>query len=240
MMNAYLESALTDLDPGWQPLVQDALQSMAPAYLDALSQHQDWLPGWPNLFAAMRQPLASSRYLLIGESPYPRKASANGYAFWDAAVGTIWAKTGFSSALNRATSLRNFIKMLLHARGDLLEDFSQTAIARIDKSLLVETLDDLFQNLLNKGFILLNSSLVFEPKRVNHHVKHWQPFMKTLCRSLKEELPELKLILLGRLAGQNMDRGLFDTLVAEHPYQLSFIQNPEVLSFFKPLKVLDQ
>ena len=44
---------------------------------------------------------------------------ANGYAFWDAAVNELWSDNGLSKAVNRATSLRNFIKMLLVTEGAL-------------------------------------------------------------------------------------------------------------------------
>ena len=98
------------------------------------------------------RPLSSVRTILFGESPYPREGSANGYAFWDAAVENLWSDSGLSKAVNRATSLRNFIKMLLLARGDLNHDFSQPAIAQLDKSTFHRTADEFFTGLLNKGF----------------------------------------------------------------------------------------
>ena len=43
------------------------------------------------------------RYVLFGESPYPRAQSANGYAFWDAAANSLWAEEGgLHQLLNRA------------------------------------------------------------------------------------------------------------------------------------------
>ena len=56
-------------------------------------------------------------YVLFGES-LPRRASANGYAFWDAAV-KIMVSFGNSKTVNRATSLLNILKMLLIAEGCL-------------------------------------------------------------------------------------------------------------------------
>ena len=69
------------------------------------------------LLAAFQRDRAGVRYLLIGESPYPRRASANGIAFYDAAVDSLWSEQGLSKAVNRATSLRNIVKTALLAEG---------------------------------------------------------------------------------------------------------------------------
>ena len=135
---------LEKVHPEWRDMLHDALKGMAPEYLHELQFTQTWLPGIPSLFAAFSLPLSSTRYILLGESPYPRSQSANGYAFWDAAVGTLWSQTGLSKDVNRATSLRNLVKMLLHARGDLMHDFSQEAIAQLDKSVYLQTANQLF------------------------------------------------------------------------------------------------
>ena len=240
MAYQFMDSAFTRLHPQWVPLVVHALGTMNAAYLQELAASEAWLPGLPNLFAALSEPLETRRYLLLGESPYPRKASANGYAFWDNAVTTIWSETGLSKSVNRATSLRHIIKMLLHARGDLRDDYSQLAIATLDTSRLVQTLPELFQNLLQQGFLLLNASLVYEPKRVLYHAKHWRPFINSLLQQLSQVLPHLQLVLLGRVAQQMPNRGLFQCLEAEHPYQLTFIHNADVLALFKPLEVLEK
>ena len=77
----------------------------------------NWLPGRDHLFAAFQRDLVNCRYILIGESPYPRRQSANGIAFYDAAVDQLWSDKGLSKAVNRATSLRNIIKTALLAQG---------------------------------------------------------------------------------------------------------------------------
>jgi uracil-DNA glycosylase len=71
------------------------------------------------LFAAFAQPLDRVRYVLVGEGPYPRAESATGVCFMDGAVGDLWSEAGLSKPVNRATSLRNFMKMLLVADGQL-------------------------------------------------------------------------------------------------------------------------
>lgn len=240
MLNSpFLSAALSRVHPEWQSAIEQALSAMDAEYLHHLTQSELWLPGWQNMFSAFTQRLSATRYVLLGESPYPRKESANGYAFWDAAVGSLWSETGLSRAVNRATSLRHLVKMMLHARGDLQDDFSQPAIARLDKTRYIQTLAELFQKLLSHGFLLLNASLVYEPKRVPYHAKHWRVFMASLLQYLQQVQPSLKLVLLGNIAQQIAQRDLFTCFTAEHPYQISFIRNPDVLAFFQPFNLLD-
>ena len=234
----HLDLALSKTHPTWHAGIKMALSHMNQDYLLQLSASELWLPGWDCLFAAFSQPLDCVKYILLGESPYPRKESANGYAFWDAAVQNLWSNTGFHTKVNRATSLRNLLKMLLYARHDLQNDFSQPTIAALDKNPYVSTLPQLFQNLLNHGFLLLNASLVYEFKRVPYHAKHWRPFMNAILQYLQQFNPQIKLILLGNIAQKIAPQHLFACFAAEHPYQVSFIRNPDVLAFFQPFNLL--
>jgi uracil-DNA glycosylase len=233
-----MSALLEQVHPEWNNILKEALSSLNPEYLQSLLSQEDWLPGKDNLFAAFSQPLSQTRYILLGESPYPRKCSANGYAFWDNAVSSLWSNSGLSKEVNRATSLRNFIKMLLHARGDLINDFSQAAIACIDKTSLVQTGREFFTAFLNHGFLLLNASLVYRENEVPAHAKEWRPFMHTLLNRLAQENSSIELILFGKIATQIPEKSLFSHLIAEHPYNISFITNPVVISFFKPLDIL--
>jgi uracil-DNA glycosylase len=222
----------------WLPILEEALKTVDPEYLNYLQKETHWLPGLSNLFAAFSQSVDNTRYILLGESPYPRARSANGYAFWDAHVESLWSHTGLSKEVNRATSLRNFIKMLLVARGDLSLDLSQAAISQLNKEHYIQTAPELFQEMIRQGFLLLNASLVFMPKLVNFHAKHWQPFMQSLFRQLLAIKPSIIVLLFGRVAAQVPEVKAFSCLVAEHPYNLSFIHNPEVLAFFNRLDLL--
>lgn len=224
--------------PQWHEILIKALQRVDKAYLQQLEENKDWLPGITKLFAAFSLPLNETRYILLGESPYPRPQSANGYAFWDDAVQTLWSLSGLSKEVNRATSLRNWLKMLLIARGALHEDYSQTAIAALDKSQYWQTGKEFFNSLLRKGFLLLNASLVYSENKVRFHARHWQPFMHSILAQLEEIKPALQLILFGRIAKEIPEVKFFSCLIAEHPYNLSFITNPQVLAFFKPLDLL--
>jgi uracil-DNA glycosylase len=238
-MRVLMQDIIESAHPEWHEILLAAFNVMAPDYLQQLQEKQDWLPGMRFLLAAFSRPLSSTRYILFGESPYPRAISANGYAFWDSSVGELWSMTGFSKEVNRATSLRNLMKMLLHARGDLNQNFSQAEIAQLDKSTYLQTATQLFQSFVNKGFLLLNASLVYSEDKVPYHARQWKPFMHRLLQQLANYNPALQLILFGRIATQIPETEFFPHLIAEHPYNISFITNPRVVSFFQPLDLLD-
>ena len=223
----------------WRCILNQALQDVDPGYLEELKTSADWLPGMHALFAAFQLPLSATRYILIGESPYPRKQSANGFAFWDGSVGSLWSESGLSKEVNRATSLRNLIKMLLRARGDLCDDLSQKAIAALDKSIYVQTASQLFGAFLQKGVLLLNASLVYSEGKIPYHARQWRPFMDSLLNQLYMHKPNLRLILLGKIAHSVPNSNRLLRFEAEHPYNISFITNSSVIEFFKPLQLLD-
>ncbi len=224
--------------PEWQDILYKALQTVDSNYLLDLKKSTLWLPGLPAIFAAFSIPLSETNYILLGESPYPRQQSANGYAFWDKSVQNLWSVSGLSKEVNRATSFRNWLKMLLLARGDLESDFSQPAIARLDKSQYWQTGEQFFNSLLKKGFLLLNASLVYSENNVQFHARHWRPFIHNLLCQLAE-YKHLQLILFGKIAKEVPEVDFFTCLIAEHPYNLSFITNPQVLAYFKPLDLLN-
>lgn len=233
---------MDSVDPSWQSCIVNALSHMDQKYLLQLSQNKQWLPGIDNIFNAFSLPIQKINYVLLGESPYPRAQSANGYAFWDAAVADLWSETGLSKSVNRATSLRNIIKMLLIAEGLLTENnTTQPAIAALAKKNLVKTNSDFFNHLLDQGFLLLNASLVLQNTKVKDDAKAWQPFIKNILDFLFEKRPNVYLILFGKIAYQIdalIDHKNIHRLYAEHPYNLSFIKNQKVLQFFRPLHLL--
>lgn len=225
--------------PQWHALLANALDKMDKDYLHALQRDPDWLPGLEHLFAAFSLPLSETKYVLLGESPYPRIESANGYAFWDNAVGSLWSAHGLSKEVNKATSLRNWIKMLLVARGALgNEDTSQSAIAQIDKEGLVQTARDFFMGMMRKGIVLLNASLVYSEGAIPYHARHWRPFMQELLEQIALKSPLTQLILFGKIAQMIPKNSMPIGLVSEHPYNVSFITNERVRAFFTPLDLL--
>jgi uracil-DNA glycosylase len=90
----------------------------------------------------------------------------------------------------------------------------------------------------NKGILLLNASLVYRKNKVNYDARQWRPFILSVLSQLALKNADIQLILLGRIAGAMDNTGLVAGLIAEHPYNISFITNPNVLKFFKPLDLL--
>ncbi len=232
------------VDPSWQPLLQQAWEHIDPHYKETLCKKTDWLPGPTHLFNAFSLPLPKVRYILFGESPYPRPLSANGYAFWDGKVTSLWSEKGLSKTVNRATSLRNIMKMLLVADNLLSPDnTTQEAIAAINKNHLVQTATDLFSHFLEAGFLLLNTTPVLSERPVRQEARYWYPFVSQLLTSLSEQASHIELILFGKVAetiNTIAASHTFKCLYAEHPYNLSFINNPQVLDFFRPLHLLQR
>jgi uracil-DNA glycosylase len=233
---------LSVIDPSWETCINAALAKMDAGYLNQLYTSQEWLPGADKIFNAFSIPVDKVNYVLFGESPYPRAQSANGYAFWDAAVKDIWSETGLSKPVNRATSLRNIMKMLLVTEGLLTpENTSQDEIAKVNKDSLVQTSQEFFNNLLQHGFLMLNATPVLQINKVRQDARAWKPFLKTVLDFLLAKRPSAELILLGNIA--NEIDPLITTphtkkLYAEHPYNITFIHNPEIIDFFKPLHLL--
>jgi len=233
---------LDTIDPSWQSCIPKALGKMDPTYLNTLYHNTHWLPGHDKIFNAFSIPVHKVNYILFGESPYPRAASANGYAFWDAAVLNLWSETGLNKKVNRATSLRHIIKMLLICEGVLNPGHTtQPDIANINKEAFVTTNQELFNNFLSHGFLLLNASLVLQPMNVRKDALSWHPFISHVLDFLCHERPNLSLILLGKIANTIntlVPQNSIKKLYAEHPYNHSFIQNEEVIQFFMPLHLL--
>lgn len=249
---------LAAADPSWRPHLLAGLEAMAqadPAYLPALAS-DEYLPNGGRLFAAFAQPLDAVRYVLIGEGPYPRPESATGVCFMDGAVGLLWSENGLSKQVNRATSLRNFMKMLLVADGQLtIEQTTGDAMAVISLkaraigSPFIQTLEQLQANLAAHGFLLLNAALVFRghvaPAK---DAKAWQPFLQTVLTALAEHAERTgssapTLVLWGKIAEQLkalVPAARFPKVVSEHPYNLSFIANPSMQALFGTMHLLQK
>ena len=245
--------ALQRAHPSWHPILERGLNSMAqadPVYLTTLAADA-YLPTGGRLFAAFEQPLDAVRYVLVGEGPYPREQSATGVCFMDGAVGSLWSESGLSKPVNRATSLRNFMKMLMVADGLLMPDATGSiAVAAVAhralavESTFIRSLSELQQNLHAQGFLLLNAALVFRP-----HVpplkeaRAWRPLLEVVLEALASRAgqPAPMLVLWGKIAAW-LD-GLpalvdFPRVAAEHPYNLSFINNEKMQSLFGPMHLL--
>lgn len=252
MIPAPMSAAIAHADPSWHAILQKGLAAVAladPEYLPDLVADA-YLPTNGRLLAAFSYPVSEVRYVLVGEGPYPREASATGVCFMDGAVEGLWSDNGLSKTVNRATSLRNFIKMLLVADGTLKPDQTTGAAmadigcrAKASGSGYIQTLPELQSNLTRHGFLLLNAALVFRPQiRPAAEALAWRPFLTTVLEALASAsaMPPT-LLLWGKIAGMIGALPGIEPLpktVAEHPYNLSFIHNPAMHALFGPMDLL--
>lgn len=225
------------VDTSWQDDINGAFVTLSDAYRNFL-EHGNYFPR-NFLVPFTTLPKEQTKYILFGQDPYPREESASGYAFIDGAVENIFGDSGLSREVNRATSLRNFIKMAFVCRGE--RDVSQSAIASLDKTHLIKTITQLRENFEKNGVLLLNASLVFTDKKSTPlHAKEWLPFMEKFLSCL--ETNDIKLILLGSFASllhkQIASVQRFEVIVLEHPYNLSFVTNPKAHELFAPMNLL--
>jgi uracil-DNA glycosylase len=240
--------ALDRADPSWRPILQHGLAAMSPAYLDELARAH-FLPTDGRLFAAFALPLDQVRYVLVGEGPYPRAESATGVCFMDGAVGELWCAEGLSKPVNRATSLRNFMKMLLVCAGHL--DPAATngeavaaAAAAVRAGAGIATMAELQENLLHHGFLLLNAALVFRPEVAPAvDARAWQPFLQVVLATLAAQPRPPTLVLWGKIAQQlnKLPQAQeMEQRVSEHPFNVSFIHHPGMQDLFGPLQLLER
>lgn len=228
----------------WRTLLDKAYHEMDLEYRTFLTEDQEYFPDQENYFNAFKTlPRDQVKYILFGQDPYPRKESAGGYAFIDTHVKELFSAKGLSKEVNRATSLRNFIKMALVASAELeKEDTSQEALARVDKSQKINSIDALRVNFEKNGVLLLNTALIFTDKKSSSkHIKAWRPFIQTLLEGLEEQAP--KLILFGTHAKalkKQLFLEKFEIIELEHPYNHTFISNSKAHELFGPMRLLEK
>ncbi|WP_457607201.1 uracil-DNA glycosylase family protein [Nitratifractor sp.] len=233
---------LNGVDPAWEPILLPALEALEEGYREWLLEGEGYIPVRERVLAAFSSMKpADLRYILFGQDPYPRKESAIGYAFIDGRVGEIFSPKGLSREVNRATSLRNFIKMALAAEGLLdCDDTSQDAIASLSKEELISTMEELRHNFERRGVLLLNMALVFASKEESRaHIRQWRAFVGKLLEGVRELGPTL--ILFGAHAKELRKFPAaegFGTIELEHPYNYSFVCNPEAQALFGPMHLL--
>ena len=204
-------SAIELAAPSWRPVLKHGLETMnavEPAYLPSLAQ-DEYLPTQARLFAAFAQPLEQVRYVLVGEGPYPREQSATGFCFMEGAGDEVWSEQGVSKRVKRATSLRNFMKMLMVAEGLLLNaalvfrpEVAPAKDAKAWRPLIKVVLESLLER------------------------SEQPPPTLVLWGKIAQWLEELEPV-----AG-------FPKAVAEHPYNLSFIAHSGMQRLFGPMKLL--
>jgi uracil-DNA glycosylase len=234
---------LIEVHPSWQKIIQKCYDKLDIKYREFLEKDVGYFPNFDNFLNAFKTlPLEKTRYILFGQDPYPRKKSAIGYAFIDGLVEEIFCENGLSKRVNRATSLRNFTKMLLVASGDLDKDeTTKEKIADLDKSDFIDNIMQLKSNFEKNGVLLLNTSLIFtDKKNTNLHVKEFKPFINELLKSISGF--DIELILFGN-AAKDMEKRFscisgFKVFKTMHPYNVGFIKDSPTIEFFRPMNLL--
>jgi uracil-DNA glycosylase len=227
----------------WETILSESYASLEADYQRFLEEDESYFPSKENYLNAFNTlPKDKVKYILFGQDPYPRKESAGGYAFIDTKVQNLFSASGLSKEVNRATSLRNFMKMALVASERLVsDDTSQEAISMLDKTQLIDSIEALRLNFEKNGVLLLNTALIFTDKKsTKKHVKAWKPFVQTLLNALEDDAP--KLILFGTHAKDLKKQFLldkFETIELEHPYNHTFVSNPKALELFGPMHLLE-
>ena len=112
---------------------------------------------------------------------------------------------------------------------------------------MIQTLAQLQENLLANGFLLLNAALVFRPEVPPlREARAWQPFMEVVLDGLQRHAASHKrrpptLVLWGKVAALIEAlpvSATFPKAVAEHPYNLSFINNASMQRLFGGMALL--
>lgn len=226
----------------WQNTINKCLKSLDEEYLNFLHVNKEYFPKKESFLNAFKTlPKEKTKAILFGQDPYPREKSAIGYAFIDGNVKEIFSQNGFSKEVNRATSLRNFLKMQLGVEGFLEKDTSQEAIANLSKQNLIGSIEELKNNFEKEGILLLNRALIFTCKQESKkHIKAFEPFIKTLLQELS--CKPYDLILFGNEA-KSITKILppkhhFTPIQTIHPYNISFINNPLIREYFSKLSLV--
>ncbi len=233
---------ITDINNSWKEIVNSALNSLDKDYLDFLYHDTNYFPDKNNFLNAFKTlPLEKTKYILFGQDPYPRKTSAGGYAFIDMKVKTLFDKNGgFSKEVNKATSLRNMMKMFLVCDGKLKDDFTKEAVKKIDSSNYINSIEELKQNFEKNGVLLLNTALVFTSKEdTKYHAKMWKPFIETLLKQISTH--EIKLILFGNISKEIAKYKVsqsFSKILLPHPYNINFITDKKAHKIFCSMRLL--
>ncbi len=237
-----LDDILRDVDHSWKTVLKNSFRAFDKEYLHYILNDNQFFPNRDNFLNAFKSlSLEKTKYILFGQDPYPRYESAIGYAFIDGRVKEIFSETGLSKEINRATSLRNFIKMLLLCENLINQkDMSQNAIAKINKTSLCSNILCLKNNFEKNGVLLLNMSLVFSSKNESkYHIKKWRVFVEKFLKEIDDR--NITLILFGSAAKEINKFHIseyFEKKAFLHPYNISFIQDDEVHKLFKPMNLL--
>lgn len=239
----------SEADISWHNIIIDSLfKNIDEEYIASLLA-SDFFPSFRKIFSPFKTPFKSVKFILFGESPYPRELSATGFSFIDGEVGDIWSDTGLSKKVNRATSLRNIIKTAMVAEGLVDKNFSKSDIVSLDKTNLSKTMEDIKNSFISSGFLLLNASPILRNDRSKSVIKkdffQWRGFYRDIIKEIDLRTCEhtTSIVLWGGIAKDIEDiyqPQKIQFIKTEHPYNISFISNPTSISLFSEISILSR
>lgn len=230
-MRETIENVLRNLDSNEKDILEKILED------------KTLIPNRKDVFNGFNIPAQDIKYIIFGESPYPRKESATGHAFIDGKVNNIWTKEGLSKEVNKATSLRNLFKTALVAENILPPNKTTKEFLKdINKEDFVNNMQDLQLNLNNNGVALLNSCLSLRDGKVqSSDIVFWIKIMDRFLFDLFLKNNSIKLILWGNISKRIKKMESFkyyDSIESEHPYNKSFIENEVMQNLLKEINFL--
>ncbi len=235
------EKILKGVDKNWAKPLKGCINELDKEYLKNLLNDK-YFPTVTNLFNPFKTLKKEMvKYVLFGQEPFPREESASGYAFIDSKVEEIFIDDNLSLTreINKATSLRNFIKMLLVSMGIVSPDkTNKKDLENKKRKNLINSINELRENFEANGVLLLNASLVYENKKNRkEHLINWKPFFECLIKNIDGDI---KFILLGKNAHEiaELIKTNNNIYKFEHPYKSTFIKNTKIHEAFAPMKLL--
>ena len=213
------------------------------ASLNNILNDKTLIPSNKDIFNGFNIPAKDVKYIIFGESPYPRIESATGYAFIDGKVKEIWGESGLSKEVNKATSLRNLFKTALVAENIISPDkTTKPYLKNINTECFVNSMEELRVNLNNNGVALLNSCLSLRQGKVQRtDVNIWGNIIDKFLLDLFYQNKNITLVLWGNISKRIKDMDSFkyyQYIESEHPYNKSFIESKKMQSFLKEIKFL--
>ena len=156
----------------------------------------------------------------MGESPYPRRRSATGYAFEDGRASQMfengqWFEAGID------TSLQRILKAWLVAIGRReLNCVLKQHIVDMPKEGLVQHPAEIFRRGRQRGWLWLNAAPGFfftgDYADKERQVRYWSPLIQGVLRALAD-VSGVKIVLIGRLAREEHRHLVPGCIEADHP-----------------------
>jgi len=211
----FRDRLFSNIHCSWIELLSEAMSRMDTRFLCDLESNDNWFPGVDRCFTAFSVPRGNIRVVWLGESPYPRRESANGLSFYDNRVQNLFRNNRELNSMG--SSLRNILKAWFVAAERLNENCTnQSAIKRMNQDYLITNISELFTCGQNNGWLWLNAALSTWPEGTSPHLQicKWLPLIETVLRDASER--GAQIVLLGDRV-KEFSYMIDNPLTAPHP-----------------------